>query len=282
MVAVPVVNLRAWGQTAAQRGWGAGWPSCAGVTQAGTALVTAPRSGTRMSWHRRIARLASMLIDETERRGFLLKPSQCGCYNCRAISGTRTPSNHSWAIAGDFNWIDNPFSTNPRHTIPDWMYALWAEFGFANGSMYSGARDWMHIEQMGTPAQVDIFTQIAEARFRGGIPLPPVPIVPPVPTAMTVWIQEADMPFPVLYFDDGRKGAPNGRGRHHWFVLRLQAMLNCQDAQLVPRCPQDGVFGQSTKDAVIALQKLRGLTPDGVVGPATMAWACGNDAPDFA
>lgn len=601
----PAINLRAWSQTAAQRGWGAGWPSCAGVAQAGTAIVTAPRSGTRMSWHRRIARLASLLIDETERRGFLLKPGQCGAYNCfagetlvmtpdgdvpiaqlsgttarvltrrgagraaggpgrwvdaeirefgvqplrrvvlsrrgiqrevfataehrwildepnrarqertthglrpgqrlaavhpqsvatrvgvssvgaahgivfgdgtiardearvmlcgaknapllryfaephvatypegilvgrlpkawkrlpsveegssylygflagyfaadgdvrkngtprlssanretlervrvlctrlgiattgiittkrlgygeevsalysislsarhltadfflidahrerftaapsrymparwsvvsveltdrvepvycavvpgtecfaladnlltgncRPIANTRTPSNHSWAVAGDINWTDNPYTTSGRHTIPDWMYALWAEFGFANGSMYSGAKDWMHLEFMGTPAQADQMTALAETRFRGGIPLPPTLIVPLVPTAATVWIQEAAMPFPVLYNGDGVRKAPNGRGVHRWYVLRLQAMLNCQPATLngvkIPRVPVDGEFRDSTKAAVVALQKARGLAQDGVVGPATLAWVLGNPAPDFA
>lgn len=31
----------------------------------------------------------------------------------------------------------------------------------------------------------------------------------------------------------------------------------------------DGVYGSQTRDAVIAFQKARGLTPDGIVGPAT-------------
>ena len=33
----------------------------------------------------------------------------------------------------------------------------------------------------------------------------------------------------------------------------------------------DGIFGEKTKKAVIALQKFYGLTPDGIVGPKTWA-----------
>lgn len=51
-------------------------------------------------------------------------------------------------------------------------------------------------------------------------------------------------------------------------VKRLQILLN---SALVPspRLREDGDFGARTLDAVIALQKLRGLVPDGVVGQRT-------------
>lgn len=157
------IDLRDYSRTAAQRGWGAGWPSCGGAKTAGTAVVTAERSGTRMSVHKRLARLVDLLIDETERRGYLLKPGQCGGYNCRAIAGTGSPSNHSWGLAVDVNWQDNPYTTDlSRNTIPDWMVELWNRCGFAWGGHYAGARkDFMHFEFMGSPADADEMTALA-------------------------------------------------------------------------------------------------------------------------
>lgn len=155
------ISLTDYSRTAAQRGWGAGWPSCAGAQAAGTAIVTAERSGTRMSVHKRIARLVDMLIDETERRGYLLKPGQCGAYNCRAIGGTRSPSNHSWGLACDLNWNDNPMRKPLTTDIPKWMVQLWNRFGFAWGGAYSGTPDTMHLEFMGTPEQADALTTLA-------------------------------------------------------------------------------------------------------------------------
>lgn len=273
------VNLRDWGHTAAQRGWGQGWPGCSG-TNGQLVIVTFKRSGVRVSVHRRIARLVQILGDETERRGHLAKLGQTGAFNCRPIGGTRTPSNHSWAIAIDWNWQDNPFSRNPRHTNPDWMYELWARFGFANGAMYSGAKDWMHIEFMGSPQQADWLTSLAEFEILGN-PQPPVPIIPPAPGPGVIvpilWIQEAEMALPVLYEGDGVKGTR--RGVTHWYVLRLQAMLNVCGLKAV--VPLDGVFGRSTTVAVKELQAARRVTADGAVGPVTWGHVHGNPAPDF-
>jgi hypothetical protein len=166
------INLTDYSRTAAQRGWGAGWPSCAGATAAGTAVVQASRSGTRLSVHKRIARLVQLLIDETERRGYLLKPGQCGGYNCRAISGTNSPSNHSWGLAVDINWQANPY-VQPRKTdMPAWMPALWNRYGFAWGGSYNsngtrGKADSMHYEAMGTPAEMDAMTALALSELAG-------------------------------------------------------------------------------------------------------------------
>ena len=54
-------------------------------------------------------------------------------------------------------------------------------------------------------------------------------------------------------------------------VRQLQYMLQIL-AEYVPTIPQivqDGIFGPRTQEAVIAYQRFAGLTPDGIVGPAT-------------
>ena len=54
-------------------------------------------------------------------------------------------------------------------------------------------------------------------------------------------------------------------------VTRLQFMMNfiAQFYSEIPTVTQDGSFGSFTRNAVIAFQNRFGLTPDGVVGPAT-------------
>jgi peptidoglycan hydrolase-like protein with peptidoglycan-binding domain len=48
-------------------------------------------------------------------------------------------------------------------------------------------------------------------------------------------------------------------------VIVLQTLLNRHDSSLV----EDGAFGRSTLDAVLAFQDKLSLTVDGIVGPAT-------------
>lgn len=54
-------------------------------------------------------------------------------------------------------------------------------------------------------------------------------------------------------------------------VITLQYLLNMisEFYPTVPDVTQDGIFGSGTQQAVIAFQRLRQLSPDGVVGPAT-------------
>lgn len=160
------INLRDYSKTAAQRGWGAGWPSCGGVTAAGTAVVQAARSGTRLSVHKRLARLVLLLVDETEHRGYPLRPGVCGGYNCRPIAGTSSPSNHSWGLAVDINWDRNPYVGPRRTDMPGWMPPLWNRYGFAWGGDYTGSKqDSMHYEFMGSPDDADAMTALALREF---------------------------------------------------------------------------------------------------------------------
>ncbi|BBG01535.1 MULTISPECIES: M15 family metallopeptidase [Pseudonocardia] len=227
------INLRDYTRTAAQRGWGAGWPSCGGAKASGTAIVTADVSGTRFSVHKRIARLVDLLVDATERRGYLLKPGQCGGYNCRPIGGTSSPSNHSWGLAVDLNWNDNPMRRPLTTNMPSWMPAMWNRYGFAWGGHYTGTPDAMHFEAMGTPAQMDAMTALALRELAPGTPIPQPPAVtqPVAPIVATrrphqedteMFIQTAEPPVGVtdprkwprkrFYYGFDPTGGWGGRG----------------------------------------------------------------------
>lgn len=54
-------------------------------------------------------------------------------------------------------------------------------------------------------------------------------------------------------------------------VLTLQYLLDMLSEFYagVPAVSQDGIFGNGTRQGVIAFQQLKGLSPDGIVGPAT-------------
>ncbi len=167
-----MIDLNDYAHTAAQHGWGAGWPSCSAARLAGLAVATAPRSGVGVSVHRRIARLVALLLAETERRGYLLRPGQCWGYACRAIAGTAVASNHSWGLAVDINSLANPYQFPRRTDMPTWMPLLWNRYGFAWGGNYSdngrlGKADSMHYEFMGTPTDADQMTALALYELTG-------------------------------------------------------------------------------------------------------------------
>jgi nucleoid-associated protein YgaU len=143
------------------KGWGQGWPH---DRSGDMARVKADRSGTKVNVHQRIAALTDILLDETERRGYVLHPEQCGGYNNRPIKGTNKPSNHSWGLAVDLNWNLNPESHDSKaHTnLPSWVPQLWNRYGYAWGGDYQGThRDPMHFEFMGSPADADDMTKLA-------------------------------------------------------------------------------------------------------------------------
>lgn len=54
-------------------------------------------------------------------------------------------------------------------------------------------------------------------------------------------------------------------------VITLQYLLNMASEfyPTIPRVSKDGIFGSGTRQAVTAFQQMRGLEPDGIVGPDT-------------
>jgi hypothetical protein len=121
--------------------------------------------------HRDIRDLFAILLEESVDRGYeRLHDGWCWGYAGRYIKNppsrqpplyTTTPSNHSWGLAGDVNAPTNGFGA-ATHTIPEAMGDLFERYGFRWGGNYSGVKDWMHFEYMGTRDQAKIHT--AKAR----------------------------------------------------------------------------------------------------------------------
>lgn len=156
-----------YSRLANSKGWQSGWPNCTGINQFGLAQVIGPRSGQSIQGgvNKRIQPLCQLLINQMEKGGYLLQPGWSWGYGCRAISGTSTPSNHSWGLAMDINAPTNPYTSSGQHDIPNWVYDMFRRFGFGCGADYSGRKDWMHVEAMGTPGDMDIMTALAVKEF---------------------------------------------------------------------------------------------------------------------
>ncbi|MEU4238207.1 M15 family metallopeptidase [Actinoplanes sp. NPDC026619] len=141
--------------SAKAKGWGNGWPE---DRSRDMVRIKADTTGTKVNVHKRIAALADILLDETEKRGYRLNPKTCGGYVNRPIKNTKKPSNHSWGLALDLNWDKNPESRDGKnHTnLPAWVAQLWGRYGFAWGGNYHGHhKDPMHFEFMGSPDDAD-------------------------------------------------------------------------------------------------------------------------------
>ena len=77
---------------------------------------------------------------------------------------------------------------------------------------------------------------------------------------------------PIKGITSSYPGSPLRRGSTGPSVVVLQTSLNriSQNYPAIPKIPAvDGIFGNRTEAAVIVFQEIFGLTPDGIVGPAT-------------
>lgn len=150
------VDITDYDHDAEDRNWGPGWPDC-GHTSRNLVTVVAPVSKARFPVHARVARMLSRALDYLELElGYRCRPASCGAFVCRAIAGTRVPSNHSWGLAIDIDWHLNPYRCGASKSIPGEFIAFMESIGWAWGGRYC---DLMHFEFMGTPQQADAITQ---------------------------------------------------------------------------------------------------------------------------
>lgn len=212
--------------SAATRGWGSAPSPRINITTLRRA------NGVVLPVHQTIAELVTLLCDETERRGYELRAGECWGYAPRKIAGSNTWSNHAWGLAVDINAPANPMGARLITDMPDWMPELWKAYGFRWGGDYSGKKDAMHFEFMGTPHDASNYTAVARHMGTGG---------------------------------GGERNLSKGmRGED---VRTWQTILI--GAGVLPQGQDDGVFGVKTLAATKAFQRKLGVTADGIVGPAT-------------
>jgi hypothetical protein len=173
-----------YSRLANSRGWGPGWPACGAINGGQLRQVTLS-NGARIlgGIHANVQELFTLIGNEIIRRGYSFRDGWCWGGECRSISGTSTPSNHSWGLAVDVNAPTNPYTSSGQHDIPDWAFALFRSYGFGCGADYNGKKDWMHVEFMGTPSDAATMTGLARRNFTGTPdPTPPTPTPTPAPT----------------------------------------------------------------------------------------------------
>ena len=82
-------------------------------------------------------------VDEFVRQGWHL---YCGCHNYRPKTGTtsKSYSTHAWAIALDFNAMENPYG-KAKTSFSDVAFDIWEKWGFLCGWRAWG-HDAMHVQ----------------------------------------------------------------------------------------------------------------------------------------
>lgn len=242
--AVPGISLTDFSPQP-QPGWGS---ACA---QARTTITLS--NGVRITVASRIAKLVQLILNEELKLGYKIRQADTGAYNCRYIGGTTTWSVHAWALAIDVNWTTNPFSYTLRTDHPATLRRRFNRYGFCWGGDWSGKKDAMHYQFMGTPAQADAATALAIRELTGTAPAP-------TPTGLPKYAPGSR----VLEWQDGK---PVVSGTD---VKTLQDVLNKWYPDLTP-LTEDGFYGQRSAQRVLYLQGKAGLTQDGICGSRTWA-----------
>lgn len=240
------------------RGWGSGWPNCQ-VGKMKTILVEDQTQGEnfdlRITVREEVAEMVMYLLMATDKQYDLLR-SETGAYNCRAIRGTNTASNHSWGLAVDINWNHNPMSSTFHSEIPPAVVAMWNACGWYWGGFYANRKDTMHFEYIGKPSDVAKHAAKAKEYALGKPVAPKPPKVDGVSTKWGAYFKGKTTTRTVKMYD---------RGDDVKFIQRYFGLLD-------PKTKDgDGYYGERTKTRVAMWQNDMGLVGDGIVGPKTWA-----------
>lgn len=157
------------------QGWGSGWPNCQPSkmkTVTGQDQTPGQSHNIKVTVRAEIANMVVALLEATDKL-YDLSASSTGAYNCRPIAGTNTASNHSWGLAIDLNWNENPYTAKFTSHIPPAVVAMWVACGWGWGGFYKGGKtDTMHFEYLGAPSDVAADTKKAQAYVAGTTPTP--------------------------------------------------------------------------------------------------------------
>lgn len=179
-------------------------------------------------------------------------------------------SDHAWARALDWDWLQNPAGSKlvtniPRELRNDWLAlrtnsgarvfqwgADWDWDGSTTDHTYVDAMHWANVTH-----PLDMATGIKGFT-----------ITPPAPP--TDWTKELIVSLPTLRENDGWKQNQHLRDD----VRRMQACTAIGGVMAAntfnPKTGiPDGLFGNGTKNAVIAFQKKNSLKADGICGKGT-------------
>lgn len=183
----------------------------------GTIKTLVRSDGLRLPIRLEILELVALLIDETERRGYDVKPGQTWGNSCRKIRNSSSWSNHAWGLAIDINAPSNPMTNRLITDMSSWMPALWKSYGFRWGGDYRGRKDAMHYEFLGSVADAKAQTERARRELKGGAK----PVIFRLTAGQIKWLAESvDIPAGELTLataiglaeSNGNPRAYNGKG----------------------------------------------------------------------
>ena len=172
-----------------------------------------------------------------------------GGYNYRTIAGSDRFSVHSYGLAVDINWKENPVTRNGicKTTFSPGTIEKILEIKtkkgiqvFRWGGNYKSYKDPMHFEIMVTPEELDTNLERDSYKVEDVLPIP----------------ANTKVNLPLKIGDRGDN------------VIKVQKLLN---EKIQANLTTDGDFGKLTLAAVVTFQKLHSLTQDGIVGPITFS-----------
>jgi len=238
--------------SASLRGWGSGWP----IDRSASMKNVKTKYGQVIPVHREVAPIVQFLVDETERRGYLIhKPGDIRDdwgYSNRPIGGTKKPSNHSYGLAVDIDAVKYPQGQRSKRP-PQWMIDLWAKYGFEWGGAWKTNPDPMHFEFAGSITEAKHMVAMLAASFVEQKPVP-IPQAAPAPVEIIephVW--EDDMPYLMVQ----KKNAPETDA--YWLIDGDVAVPVARESWLYIVANSD-MMRQVTLDVPTARRLLTGKT----------------------